>query len=60
MPKEQIEKTIIILDEDEVRQVLRFTRHCKMDQNMNDLTIYQFMREMIAKKVEAALRKRCG
>jgi len=60
MPKEQIEKTIIILDEDEVRQVLRVARQSNIDQNMHNMTIYQFMREMIAKKVEAALRMRCG
>jgi len=60
MPKEQIEKTIIILDEDEVRQVIRLARQSSMDQNILNPTIYRFMREMIAKKVEAALRMRCG
>ena len=60
MHKEQIEKTIIILDEDEVRQILRMARQSNIDQNTDNRTIYRFMRGMIVKKVEAALRKRCG
>jgi len=60
MPKEQIEKMIIILDENEVRQILRMARQSNIDQNTDNPTIYRFMREMIAKKVGAALRKRCG
>ena len=60
MPKEQIEKTIIILDEDEVRQVLRLARQSNIDQDPLNQTIYRFVRDMIAKKAEAALRKRCG
>jgi len=54
MPKEQIEKTLIILDEDEVRQVMHLARQGDIE------AIYQFMREVIAKKVETALRMRCG
>jgi hypothetical protein len=54
MAKERIEKTLIILDEDEMRQVMRLARQ-------NDLeAIYSFMRDVIAKKVEAALRMRCS
>jgi hypothetical protein len=60
MPKEQIEKTIVILDEDEVRQVIRLSRANSVDQNTLNPMIYRLMREMIAKKIEAALRKRCG
>jgi hypothetical protein len=60
MPKEQIEKTIIILNEDEVRQVVRLARQINLDQNIFEPIVYRFMREVIAKKVEAALRMRCG
>ena len=54
MPKEQIEKTLIILDEDEVRQMMRVAQQGDVE------AIYRYMRDVIAKKVEAALRKRCG
>lgn len=54
MAKQRIEKTLIIMDEDEVRQVLRLARR-------NDpQEIFRFVKEVIAKKVEAALRMRCG
>jgi hypothetical protein len=54
MTKEQIEKTLIILDEDEVRQVMHLAR-------LGDIeAIYRFVRDVIANKVEAALRMRCG
>jgi len=54
MAKQHIEKTLIIMDEDEVRQVLRLARR-------NDpQEIFRFVKEVIAKKVEAALRMRCG
>jgi len=53
MSQERIEKTLIILNEDEVRLVVRLARQ-------NDpQAIYDFMRDVIAKKVEAALRTRC-
>ncbi len=54
MAKEQIEKTLIVLDEDEVRQTLRLAQQDDVD------AIYAFMRDVIAKKVETALRTRCG
>jgi hypothetical protein len=54
MAKERIEKTLIILDEDEVRQVMRLARQDDLE------AIYRFVRDVIAKKVEAALRMRCG
>ena len=53
MAKQRIEKTLIIMDEDEVLQVLRLAR-CDDPEE-----IYRFVKEVIAKKVEAALRLRC-
>jgi hypothetical protein len=54
MAKEQIERTLIVLDEDEVRLVLRLAQQHDID------IIYEFMRDVIAQKVETALRMRCG
>jgi hypothetical protein len=54
MTKERIEKTLILLDEDEVRQAMRLARQGDIE------AICRFMRDVIAKKVEAALRLRCG
>jgi hypothetical protein len=54
MSKERIEKTLIILDEDEVRQVMHLARQSDIE------AIYRFVRDVIAKKIEAALRMRCG
>jgi hypothetical protein len=54
MAKQRIEKTLIILDEEEVRRVLRLARQDDAQE------IYEFVRDVIAKRVEAALRKRCG
>lgn len=54
MAKERIEKMLIILDENEVRQVMRLARQGDVE------AIYRFVRDVIAKKVEAALRMRCG
>jgi flagellar biosynthesis/type III secretory pathway protein FliH len=51
--RERIEKTLIILDEAEVRQVLLLARE------NNPAHILHFVSQVIAKKVEAALRKRC-
>ena len=51
--KQRIEKTLIILDEDEVRQVLLLARRDDPEE------IFRFVKEVIAKKVEAALRMRC-
>ena len=53
MAKERIEKTLIILDENELRQMMRLARQGDTE------AIYRFIREVIAKKVEDALRKRC-
>lgn len=53
MAKDLIEKTLILLDEDDVRQAMRLARQGDIE------VIYRFMRDVIAKKVEAALRMRC-
>jgi hypothetical protein len=50
---ERVEKILILLDEAEVHQVLLLARE-------NDPTrIFEFVTQVIAKKVEAALRRRC-
>lgn len=54
MAKLRIEKTLIILDEDEIRQVWRLVRRDDAEE------IYELVREVISGRVEAALRKRCG
>jgi hypothetical protein len=54
MAKQRIEKTLIILDEKEVRRVLRLARQDDPQE------IYAFVKEVISERVEAALRKRCG
>ena len=54
MAKQRIEKTLFILNEDELRQVVRLAK-----QNDPD-AIYKFIREVIAKRVEEAIRRRCG
>ena len=52
--KERIEKTLITLDEKEVREALLLARCNDPDE------ILKFVTLVIAKKVEAALRRRCG
>jgi hypothetical protein len=54
MAKQRIGKTLIILDEDEMRQVLRLARR------NNPEDIFRFIKDVIAKRVETALRMRCG
>jgi hypothetical protein len=54
MAKQRVEKTLIILDEEEIRQVLWLARRDDPQE------IYHFVKEVLAKKVEAALRMRCG
>ena len=54
MAKQRIEKTLIILDEEEVRRVLELARRDDAEE------IYEFVKEVISERVEAALRKRCG
>ncbi len=60
MPKEQIEKTLIILNEDEVRQVMNLAMNDDTDSGAQRQAIYCIVRDLISKKVEAALHKRCG
>jgi hypothetical protein len=54
MAKQRIEKTLIILEENEIRQVLRLAQRDAPQE------IYRFVKDVIARKVEAALRVRCG
>lgn len=54
MARLRIEKTLILLDEDEVRQVLQLAR------SDDAPGIYAFVVQVLARKVEAALRQRCG
>ena len=53
MTKQRIERTLIVLDEEEVRRVVYLA------QQSDPQEIYRFVKEVIADKVEAALRKRC-
>ena len=54
MAKDRIEKTLIVLDEDELRQVMRLANEGDTE------VVFVFMRDVIYKKVEDALRRRCG
>ncbi len=54
MAKEQVERTLIILDEDEVRRVLRAA------QRNDPQEILRLVTDVISRKVEAALRSRCA
>ncbi len=53
MAKQRIEKTLVILDESEIRQVLQ------ADREKNPEGTLHLLRQLIAEKVEAALRQRC-
>ncbi len=53
MAKQRIEKTLVILDEGEIRQVLQ------TDREKNPEGTLHLLRQLIAEKVEAALRQRC-
>jgi hypothetical protein len=54
MAKQRIEKTLIVLDEEEVRRILELARRDDAQE------IYEFVKAVISERVEAALRKRCG
>jgi hypothetical protein len=54
MARLRIDKTLIILNEEELRQVMRLARQGDTD------AIYQFVKDVIAKRLEEALRRRCG
>ena len=54
MAKDNIERTVIVLEETEVREALDLTRR-------NDpQEIFRFVTRVIARKVESALRRRCA
>ena len=54
MAKERIEKTLVIFEQEEVRQLLQIARR-------NDpQEIQRYMLKVFIKKVEATLRRRCG
>ena len=54
MAKERIEKTLLILEEDEVRQLLETAQRDDPEE------IQHFMMQLVIKKVEATLRRRCS
>jgi hypothetical protein len=54
MPRQRIETLLIVLDEDDVRQIARLASQGDQDEILRFLTL------VLAKKVEAALRRRCG
>ncbi|MGB9674039.1 MAG: hypothetical protein ACPL3P_07855 [Anaerolineales bacterium] len=54
MAKERIEKTLIVLDEKEVRQLL------EMAKRNNAEEIKEYMFKVFIKKVELVLRRRCS
>jgi hypothetical protein len=51
--KERVEKTLIILDEADVREICRLARQPDPDR------VLEFVLQVIGKRVEAALRQRC-
>mgnify|MGYP000047133321 CR=1 FL=1 len=54
MAKERIEKTLVVLSEEEARQIIELAR------DDNDEEIRSFMLKFFIKKVEQILRRRCG
>ncbi len=54
MAKLRIEKTLIVLDEEEVRQFIRIARQKDAQE------IQRYMLKVFIKKVEAVLRRKCG
>jgi hypothetical protein len=54
MAKQRIEKTLVILSEDELRRVMHLASQGDTD------AIYKFVKDVIAKRVEEAIRRRCG
>ena len=54
MAKERIEKTLVIFDEEEVRQLLLLAERNDPEE------IQQFILKVFIKKVEETLRRRCG
>lgn len=54
MAKQRIEKTLIVLNEEETRQLLEIARRDDPEE------IQRFMLKVFIKKVEQTLRRRCG
>ena len=54
MARLRIDKTLIILNVEELHQVMKLARQSDAD------AIYQFVKDVIAKRLEEALRRRCG
>ena len=54
MSKDSIEKTLVVLDEEEVRELLQVA------QRDSPQEIWDYMLKIFIKKVEAVLRRRCG
>lgn len=54
MAKENIERTVIVLEETEVRKALALERRGDPQE------IFRFVVRVIARKVESALRRRCA
>jgi len=54
MARLRIDKTLIILNEEDLRQVMLLARQGDTD------AIYKFVKDVIAKRLEEALRRRCG
>jgi hypothetical protein len=54
MAKQRIEKTLIIFNYEEVRQILQIARRKDAQEIQN------YMMKVFIKKVEAVLRRKCG
>lgn len=54
MAKDNIERTVIVLEETEVREALALARRNEPQE------ILRFLVRVIARKVESALRRRCA
>ena len=54
MAKQRIEKTLVLLEEAEVRQLLQIA------QRKDPQEIQRYMMKVFIKKVEAILRRKCG
>lgn len=54
MAKDRVENTLIVLDEEEVRQLLEVAQRNDPDE------IKHYMMKVFIKKVDATLRRRCN
>lgn len=53
MAKERVEKTLIILNEADVKEI------CRLASQPDPYRVLEFVVQVIGKRVEAALRQRC-